>query len=178
MKREFTDENGVHHITHDCTPEQLKEFQERIQLHKFRADLREIKEMQGYDPEHTTYQEHIAWLNRIREKELMKQFERDHPPKLIVRIWDWLTEPKISFVAMFAGTLAGQLLIKLVNWGLRTKEEEIAALEKLKVKACGNGLPERLKPFKACGGVLELTYIGNGLSERLKPFGIEGELVK
>lgn len=45
---------------------------------------------------------------------------------------------------------------------IRKREEEIAALEKLLVKACG--------------GDMELTYIGNGLAERLKPFGIEGVL--
>lgn len=39
--------------------------------------------------------------------------------KRIVRIWDWLTEPKISFIALFIGNFTAAVVVVLLNWWLR-----------------------------------------------------------
>lgn len=39
--------------------------------------------------------------------------------KYSVRVWDWITEPKISFFSMMVGMLASHFLIQLLTWGLR-----------------------------------------------------------
>lgn len=70
--------------------------------------------LRGIPPYYTP--EELIRLEEIKDKE---RFDRNFPQTRITRIWDWLTEPKVSYLAILAmmiGMFAGQFSIQLLKW--------------------------------------------------------------
>lgn len=82
----------------------------------------------GFDVDYSTYEEFQKWREGIRRKIIeqtlqeqseKEQFERDYPLRLTVRVWDRLTEPKISLAALFTGNFTAAVVVVLLNWWLK-----------------------------------------------------------